>query len=57
MVLLLLPHSLAMVDGECDHGGGGGSGGGPVAATAVAVVAVDDNWWQKRPEMRASMVA
>jgi hypothetical protein len=28
VVLLLLPLSLAMNDGECDHGGGGGGSGG-----------------------------
>ncbi len=32
MVLLLLPLSSAMDDGEFDHNGGGGGGGGPVAA-------------------------
>jgi hypothetical protein len=52
VVVLLLPLSLAMDNGEFDHGGGGGSGGGLVAATvvAVAVAAVDNNWgksgWQ-----------
>jgi hypothetical protein len=45
VVLLLLPFSLAMDDGEFDYGGGGGGGGGPAvaAATAAAVVAMDDN--------------
>jgi hypothetical protein len=62
MVVLLLPLSLEMDNGEFDHGGGsgggnGGSGGGPVAAAAAAVAAVDDNWRQKRPATRASMVA
>ncbi len=57
MVLLLLPFSLAMDDGELDHGGGGGSRGGPAAVTAVAGAAVDDNWRRKRPAMRASLVA
>jgi hypothetical protein len=56
VVVLLLPLSLSMYDGEFDHGGGGGSGGGPAAAAAAAVVAVDDNWRQKRPESRASKV-
>ena len=55
MVLLLLPLSLAMDDGEFDHGGGGGGSGGPAAAAAVAVV--DEDWRQKRPAMRALMVA
>ncbi len=41
VVLLLLPLSLAMNDGEFDHGGGGGGGGGSAAAAAVAVVV----WW------------
>ncbi len=59
MVLLLLPLSLAIDDGEFNHGDGGGgvSSGGPAAAAAAAVVAVDNNWRQKRPETRASMVA
>ncbi len=57
MVVLLLPLSLAMDDGEFDHGGGGGGGGGSAAVEAVAVVVVDDDWRQKRPAMRASMVA
>jgi hypothetical protein len=57
VVLLLLPISLAVDDGEFDHHGGGGSGGGPAAAAAVAGVAVDDNWWQKWPAARASTVA
>jgi hypothetical protein len=56
VVLLLLPLSLAMDDGELDHGGGGGGGGGPVAAAALAGVVVDDSWRQKKPAMRASMV-
>jgi hypothetical protein len=41
VVLLLLPLSLAMNDGEFDHSGGGGGGGGSAAAAAVAVVV----WW------------
>ncbi len=57
MVLLLLPLSLAMDDGEFDHGGGSGSSGSLAAAAAVAGAAVDDDWRQKRPAMRASMVA
>ncbi len=49
-MVLLLTLSLAMDDGEFNHGGGrgGGSGGGPAAATALAVAAVDDRdqcWW------------
>jgi hypothetical protein len=57
VVLLLLPLSLAMEDGEFDHGGGGGSGGGPATAAAVVGAAVDDDWRQKQPAMRALMVA
>ncbi len=57
VVLLLLPLSLAMDHGEFDHGGGGGGGGSPAAAAAVAGAAVDNNWRQKRPAMRALMVA
>ncbi len=57
MVLLLLPLSLAMEDGEFDHGGGGGGGGGPVEAGAVVGAVVDDDWQRKQPAMRASMVA
>ncbi len=57
VVLLLLPLSLAMDDGEFDHGGGGGGGGGPAAAAAAAVAAMDDDWRQKRPAIRALMVA
>ncbi len=57
VVLLLLPLSLAMDDGKFDHGGGDGGGGGPAAEAAVAVAAMDDNWRQKRPAMRAPMVA
>ncbi len=57
MVLLLLPLSLAMDNGEFDHGGGGGGGGGPAAAAVAAVAAMDDNWRQKRPATRASTVA
>ncbi len=58
MVVLLLPLSLAMGDGEFNHErGGGGGGGGLVAAAAAAVEAVDNNWRQKSPAMRASTVA
>jgi hypothetical protein len=42
-VLLLLPLSSAMDEGEFDHGGGGGGGGGPAAAAVAAVVAMDNN--------------
>jgi hypothetical protein len=57
VVLLLLPLSLAMDDGECEHGSGGGSSGGPVAAVVAAVAAVDSDWWQKQSATRALIVA
>jgi hypothetical protein len=57
VVLLLLPLSSTMDNGEFDHGGGGGCGGGPAAATAAAVAAMDDDWRQKLPATRALMVA
>ena len=47
VVVLLLPLSSPMYDGEFDHGGGGGGCGGPAAAAAAAaaaaVEAVEDN--------------
>ncbi len=52
-----MPLSLAMDNGEFDHGGGGGGGGRPAAAAAAAVAAVDEDWRQKRPAMRALTVA
>ncbi len=57
MVLLLLPLSPAIDDGEFDHNGGSGGGGGLVAAAALAVVVVDKDWQQIWPATRASMVA
>ncbi len=57
VVLLLLPFSLAMDDGKFDHGGGSGGGGSPAAAAAAVVAAMDDDWQQKRPALRALMVA
>jgi hypothetical protein len=57
VVLLLLPLSLAMDNGEFDHGGGGGGGGGPAAAAAVVGVVVDNDWRQKLPAMRPLMDA
>jgi hypothetical protein len=39
LVLLLLPLSLAMDNGEFDHGGGSGGCGG-----LAAVAAMDDDW-------------
>jgi hypothetical protein len=49
-MLLLLPLSLGMDDGEFDHVGGGRGGGGSAAVVvvAVAVVVVDNDWPQKR---------
>jgi hypothetical protein len=59
VVLLLLPLSLAIDNGEFDHGGGSGGSGGLVAvvAVALAVAMVDDNWRQKQSVMRVLMVA
>jgi hypothetical protein len=57
VVLLLLPLSFAMDDGEFDHGGGGGGSGGPAAAAAVAGASVDENLRQKRPATKALTVA
>ncbi len=57
VVLLLLPLSLEMDNGKFDHGGGGGGGGGPAAVAAAVVAVMDNDWWQKRPAMRALMVA
>jgi hypothetical protein len=59
VVVLPLPLSSSMYDGEFDHSGDGGVGGGPVVAVVVtaAVAAVEDNYWQKRPATRASTVA
>ncbi len=57
VVVLLLPLSLAMDNGEFNHGGGGGGGGGPVATAAAAVAAVDNDWWQKWPATRALTIA
>jgi hypothetical protein len=44
VVLLLLPISLAVDDGEFDHRGGSGGGGSPATAAAVAGAAADNNW-------------
>ncbi len=57
MVLLLLPLSLAINDGEFDHSGGDGGSGGLAAAAAAAVAAMGNDWWQKRQAMRALTVA
>jgi hypothetical protein len=48
-VVLLLPLSLAMNNGEFDHSGGGGGSGGSLTAAAAGVVVVDNrDWWQWR---------
>jgi hypothetical protein len=63
VVVLLLPFSSSMYDGEFDPGCGGGGRGSPAAAAAAAVVAVavvaavEDNYWQKWPATRALTVA
>ncbi len=56
MVLLLLPISSAVDNGEFNHRGGGGGGGSPAAAAAAAGAAVDDNWRQKWLATRALTV-
>jgi hypothetical protein len=43
VVVVLLPLSSPMCDGEFDHGGGGGGCGRPAAAAVAAVEAVEDN--------------
>jgi hypothetical protein len=43
VVVVLLPLSSPMYDGEFDHGGGGGGCGGPAAAAMAVVEAVEDN--------------
>jgi hypothetical protein len=59
VVVLPLPLSSSMYDGEFDHSGGGGGVGGPVVAVvaAAAVAVVEDNYWRKLPATRASTVA
>jgi hypothetical protein len=57
VVLLLLPISLAVDNGEFNHHGGSSGGGGPAAAAVAAGAAVDNDRWQKWPAMRASTVA
>ena len=43
VVVVLLPLSSPMCDGEFDHGGSGGGCGGPAAAAVAAVEVVEDN--------------
>ena len=51
-VVLLLPLSMSMYNGELDHGG---CGLAAASAVAVALVAeVEENYRQKRPATRAS---
>ncbi len=57
VVVLLLPLSLAMDNGEFNHRGGGGGGGSLAAAAAAAVAAVDDDSRQKWLATRALTVA
>ncbi len=57
VVLLLLPLSLAIDNGEFDHNGVSRGSGSLVAAAAVAVVVVDNDWRQKRPATGASTIA
>ncbi len=56
VVVLLLPLSLVMDNGEFDHGGGSGGGGSLAAVAAAAVAAVDNDWQQKQPATRALTV-
>jgi hypothetical protein len=69
LVVLLLPLSLAIDNGEFNNGSGGGGGSGPVAAAAavaaaVAAAAASVNerdgiqwWWWWRHLMAAALVA
>jgi hypothetical protein len=60
VVVVLLPLSLSMYNGEFDCGGGGGGGGSPAAAAAAAVAAVaavDNDWQQKQPASRVLTVS
>jgi hypothetical protein len=43
VVVVLLPLSSPVYDGEFDHGGGGGGCGGQTAAAVAAVEMVEDN--------------
>jgi hypothetical protein len=49
LVVVLLPLSSPMCNGEFDHSGGGGGCGGPAAAAVAAVEAVEDNLSVKAP--------
>ncbi len=49
VVVVLLPLSSPLCDGEFDHSGGGGGCGGPAAAAVAAVEAVEDNEVEGKP--------
>ena len=60
VVVVLLPLSSSMYDGEFNHSGGSGGGGSPavaVVAAVAAVAAVEDIYRQKQPATKASTVA
>jgi hypothetical protein len=57
VVLLMLPLSLAVDNGEFDHGGGGGGGGCPAAAAVAAGAVADNDWQQKQLATGALMIA
>ena len=61
LLMLLLPLSSSIYDGEFDHGGGGGGGGGSpvtaVVAAVAAVAAVEENYRQHWLATTASTVA
>jgi hypothetical protein len=57
VVVLLLPLSLSMYNGEFNHDCGGGGGGGLAAVVVAAVAVVEDNNQRKRPATRALTVA
>ena len=52
VVVVLMPLSLPMYDGEFDHSGGGGGCGGPAAAVVAVVEAVEDNLSSGRQQER-----
>jgi hypothetical protein len=59
VVVLRLLLSLAMDNGEFDHGGGGCGSGclAAAAAAAVAVVAAVDNNWRRNKNVNGCMTA
>ncbi len=62
-MVLMLPLSLAMENGEFDKDGGGGSSGSPVATAAAAAAAmmVEDNrdsvQWRRWPRRSMAVAA